>query len=88
MSRYVLSPAARAGLERIWDYSSQRWDDDQAEEYLREIQRAIERAVSLAESGDVVVVAGKGHEQGQDVGGVVTPFDDREVAREALRGRS
>jgi UDP-N-acetylmuramoyl-L-alanyl-D-glutamate--2,6-diaminopimelate ligase len=49
---------------------------------------AIERAVSLAESGDVVVVAGKGHEQGQDVGGVVMPFDDREVAREALRGRS
>ena len=48
---------------------------------------AIERAVSLAAEGDVVVVAGKGHEQGQDVGGVVTPFDDREVAREALRGR-
>lgn len=49
---------------------------------------AIARAVSLAEAGDVVVIAGKGHEQGQDVGGVVTPFDDREVAREALRGRS
>jgi UDP-N-acetylmuramoyl-L-alanyl-D-glutamate--2,6-diaminopimelate ligase len=32
------------------------------------------------------VIAGKGHEQGQDVAGVVTPFDDREVAREALRG--
>ena len=31
---------------------------------------------------------GKGHEQGQDVGGVVSPFDDREVAREALRGLS
>jgi UDP-N-acetylmuramoyl-L-alanyl-D-glutamate--2,6-diaminopimelate ligase len=46
---------------------------------------AIARAVSLAEEGDVVVIAGKGHEQGQDVGGVVTPFDDREVAREALR---
>jgi UDP-N-acetylmuramoyl-L-alanyl-D-glutamate--2,6-diaminopimelate ligase len=46
---------------------------------------AIARAVSLAEEGDVVVVAGKGHEQGQDVGGVVTPFDDREVARAALR---
>lgn len=46
MSRYVLSPAARADLEQIWDYSSQRWDDDQAEEYLREIQRAIERVVS------------------------------------------
>ena len=49
---------------------------------------AIARAVSLADDEDVVVIAGKGHEQGQDVGGVVSPFDDREVAREALRGRS
>jgi UDP-N-acetylmuramoyl-L-alanyl-D-glutamate--2,6-diaminopimelate ligase len=49
---------------------------------------AIARAISLAEDGDVVVIAGKGHEQGQDVGGVVTPFDDREVARELLRGSS
>jgi UDP-N-acetylmuramoyl-L-alanyl-D-glutamate--2,6-diaminopimelate ligase len=45
---------------------------------------AIERAVALAEAGDVVVIAGKGHEQGQDVGGIVQPFDDRAVAREAL----
>ncbi len=43
MSRYVLSPAARADLEGIWDYTSERWDDRQAEEYLREIQRAVER---------------------------------------------
>jgi UDP-N-acetylmuramoyl-L-alanyl-D-glutamate--2,6-diaminopimelate ligase len=49
---------------------------------------AIARAVSIADEGDVVVIAGKGHEQGQDAGGVVTPFDDREVAREALRSRS
>ena len=49
---------------------------------------AITRAISLAEDGDVVVIAGKGHEQGQDVGGVVTPFDDREVARDALRAGS
>jgi UDP-N-acetylmuramoyl-L-alanyl-D-glutamate--2,6-diaminopimelate ligase len=46
---------------------------------------AIARALSLAEDVDVVVIAGKGHEQGQDVGGVVSPFDDREVARDALR---
>ena len=47
---------------------------------------AIARAISLAEQGDVVVIAGKGHEQGQDAGGAVTEFDDREVARETLRG--
>ena len=45
---------------------------------------AIHRAVGLAEPGDVVLVAGKGHEQGQEVGGVVHPFDDRLVVREAL----
>jgi UDP-N-acetylmuramoyl-L-alanyl-D-glutamate--2,6-diaminopimelate ligase len=49
---------------------------------------AIARALSLAGDADVVVIAGKGHEQGQDVDGVVSPFDDREVAREALRGLS
>jgi UDP-N-acetylmuramoyl-L-alanyl-D-glutamate--2,6-diaminopimelate ligase len=47
--------------------------------------RAIERAVELALPGDVVVIAGKGHERGQEVAGVVTPFDDAEVAGEALR---
>ncbi len=45
---------------------------------------AIERAIGLAEPGDVVLIAGKGHEQGQEAGGVVLPFDDRVVAREAL----
>ena len=49
---------------------------------------AIHRAIDVAGPGDVVVIAGKGHEQGQDIGGVVQPFDDREVAREALRGKS
>ncbi len=48
-------------------------------------REAIERAVALAAEGDVVVIAGKGHEQGQEVAGRVLPFDDREVAREALR---
>jgi UDP-N-acetylmuramoyl-L-alanyl-D-glutamate--2,6-diaminopimelate ligase len=46
---------------------------------------AIVRAIGEARPGDVVVIAGKGHEQGQEIAGVVTPFDDRVVAREALR---
>ena len=49
---------------------------------------AIHRAIGIAEPGDVVVIAGKGHEQGQDIGGIVQQFDDRDVAREALRARS
>jgi UDP-N-acetylmuramoyl-L-alanyl-D-glutamate--2,6-diaminopimelate ligase len=48
---------------------------------------AIERAVELAEPGDVVVVAGKGHELGQEVAGLVSPFDDRDVVRDALRAQ-
>jgi UDP-N-acetylmuramoyl-L-alanyl-D-glutamate--2,6-diaminopimelate ligase len=46
---------------------------------------AIERALELAHDGDVVVIAGKGHEQGQEIAGRKLPFDDHEVAREALR---
>jgi UDP-N-acetylmuramoyl-L-alanyl-D-glutamate--2,6-diaminopimelate ligase len=48
-------------------------------------RRAIERAIERADAGDFVVIAGKGHEQGQEIGGRTLPFDDREVAREALR---
>ena len=46
---------------------------------------AIARAVEQAQPGDVVVIAGKGHEQGQEIDGRVFPFDDRQVARDALR---
>jgi UDP-N-acetylmuramoyl-L-alanyl-D-glutamate--2,6-diaminopimelate ligase len=47
--------------------------------------RAIERALDRADEGDVVVIAGKGHEGGQEFAGETIPFDDREVARDALR---
>jgi UDP-N-acetylmuramoyl-L-alanyl-D-glutamate--2,6-diaminopimelate ligase len=45
---------------------------------------AIARVVADAQAGDVVVIAGKGHEQGQEVDGVVTAFDDRVVVREVI----
>jgi len=48
-------------------------------------REAIARAVGEAGEGDVVVIAGKGHEQGQQFADHTIPFDDREVAREALR---
>jgi UDP-N-acetylmuramoyl-L-alanyl-D-glutamate--2,6-diaminopimelate ligase len=47
-------------------------------------RHAIRHAVALADSGDVVLVLGKGHEQGQEVAGVVSAFDDRVVLAEAL----
>lgn len=46
---------------------------------------AIEVAVAWARPGDVLVVAGKGHEQGQEYAGRTLPFDDRVVLAEALR---
>ncbi|GLF94182.1 UDP-N-acetylmuramoyl-L-alanyl-D-glutamate--2, 6-diaminopimelate ligase [Streptomyces yaizuensis] len=46
---------------------------------------AIATAVARAEPGDTVLIAGKGHELGQDIAGVVRPFDDRQVLREAIR---
>jgi UDP-N-acetylmuramoyl-L-alanyl-D-glutamate--2,6-diaminopimelate ligase len=46
------------------------------------------RAIGLAGPGDVVLLAGKGHETYQEFeNGRKEPFDDREVAREALRAR-
>jgi UDP-N-acetylmuramoyl-L-alanyl-D-glutamate--2,6-diaminopimelate ligase len=48
-------------------------------------EAAIAAALERADEGDVVVIAGKGHEQGQEFADRIVPFDDREVARETLR---
>jgi UDP-N-acetylmuramoyl-L-alanyl-D-glutamate--2,6-diaminopimelate ligase len=47
-------------------------------------RRAIAAAVGEAAPGDVVLILGKGHESGQEIGGELLPFDDRAVAREAV----
>jgi UDP-N-acetylmuramoyl-L-alanyl-D-glutamate--2,6-diaminopimelate ligase len=49
-------------------------------------REALRTAVGLARPGDTLLVAGKGHETGQEVAGQVHPFDDRAVLREVLAG--
>ncbi|HLM36367.1 MAG TPA: UDP-N-acetylmuramoyl-L-alanyl-D-glutamate--2,6-diaminopimelate ligase [Gaiellaceae bacterium] len=61
-----------AGAERVVEVEADRGE-------------AIARAIEAAQEGDVVVIAGKGHEQGQQFAARTVPFDDRDVAREALR---
>ena len=51
-------------------------------------REAIGRALALAREGDCVLIAGKGHENYQDLGERTIPFDDRLVAREFLRLRA
>jgi UDP-N-acetylmuramoyl-L-alanyl-D-glutamate--2,6-diaminopimelate ligase len=53
-------------------------------EVIPDRRRAIEAAVGLAGPGDMVLIAGKGHEDYQIIGAQRLPFDDREVAREAI----
>ncbi|WP_084478878.1 UDP-N-acetylmuramoyl-L-alanyl-D-glutamate--2,6-diaminopimelate ligase [Nocardia jejuensis] len=74
----VIRAAVRTGAERV--------PADQRGE-VREVgdrAAAIEAAVDWAQPGDVVLVAGKGHETGQEISGVKHPFDDREVLVAAL----
>ncbi len=65
--------AIAAGLERPGDA---RIEHDR--------RRAIGLALADAEPGDLVLILGKGHEQGQDIDGVIEPFDDRSVVAEFL----
>lgn len=54
-------------------------------EEIGDRRAAIRRAVQVAGTGDAVVIAGKGHELGQEIAGVVHPFADRDEVAQALR---
>jgi UDP-N-acetylmuramoyl-L-alanyl-D-glutamate--2,6-diaminopimelate ligase len=49
---------------------------------------AIRYAVKRARRGDLVLIAGKGHEEYQEIAGVKYPFSDIQVAEEALQGKA
>jgi UDP-N-acetylmuramoyl-L-alanyl-D-glutamate--2,6-diaminopimelate ligase len=74
------SAIIEAVLEGITDRSTVVIEPDR--------RAAIASAIGAASEGDVVVIAGKGHETTQITGGVEVPFDDRVVARELLEARS
>jgi UDP-N-acetylmuramoyl-L-alanyl-D-glutamate--2,6-diaminopimelate ligase len=48
---------------------------------------AITYAVSQAGAGDTVLILGKGHEKGQEISGVITPFDDRLTLAQAIEAK-
>jgi UDP-N-acetylmuramoyl-L-alanyl-D-glutamate--2,6-diaminopimelate ligase len=57
-------------------------------ERLPDRRQAIAHALAIAQTGDIVCVAGKGHETTQEIGGQFHPFDDRLVVQEFLRRRA
>ena len=74
----TIAAAVLGGVARV--------PEDERAHVTVELDRAaaIRLAVSRARTGDVIVVAGKGHETGQHAKGAILPFDDREVLREAI----
>lgn len=61
---------------------------DQGTKVIEEVDRktAITKALKMAGKGDIVLIAGRGHEKYQDFGNKQVPFDDKEVVRELLKG--
>ncbi len=78
-----------AGLSKLQKVDVEALDTaDSAYAVVPDRRRAIEAAIGLAEAGDMVVIAGKGHEDYQIIGRDRLHFDDREEARKALLARS
>ena len=64
-----------------------RRDNEQRQLAIVDRREAIAKAIEVARPGDLVLIAGKGHEKYQVIGDRVAPFDDVAVAREALGRR-
>lgn len=78
-----------AGFPTDWRRGDPGRAPEEARRFVRveDREEAIRWIVDAARPGDVVILAGKGHERTQTIGGRVAPFDDREAAKRALRAR-
>lgn len=60
---------------------------DGAYEIIEDRRAAIEKAMSIAQDGDVVILAGKGDETYQDINGVKRAFNEKKIVQEILSGQ-
>ncbi|WPB84405.1 UDP-N-acetylmuramoyl-L-alanyl-D-glutamate--2,6-diaminopimelate ligase [Sediminicoccus rosea] len=98
--RPLMGAAAAAGADMVWVTDDNPRSEDPAAirsailaaapgaRNAGERAGAIARALDALGPGDVLAVAGKGHESGQTIAGVTTPFDDAEVVRRLAGGRA
>lgn len=71
----------------IIEQISRGFDSTGRHEVMADRRAAIQAAVNMAAPGDVILIAGKGHETFQELANRTVPFDDRQVVREACEGR-
>jgi UDP-N-acetylmuramyl-tripeptide synthetase len=82
------NPRTEDALSILADVETGMRETSKPYEKIADRREAIERAIMEARTGDLVVIAGKGHEDYQIIGRETFHFDDKEVAREALAARS
>lgn len=75
------NPRSESAAEIIEQMQPSRFENVEVEIDRR---KAIERGLSIALKGDVLLILGKGHESGQEIKGVVHPFNDRDIAQELI----
>lgn len=84
MTRFRLTPAAQRDLSSIWDFSEGRWDAQQAEIYVREIQAAIERIAVDPRRGRTVDDVREGYRR-YAIGNHLLFYVEREDAVDVIR---